>query len=109
MTKRQWRHSIEVRLILSVTVFKECSADSILDAETLISIVSEVQIQLTKLLPVPSLSPYLCKITVYVVFNESTLTFFPVIFKISHYLGLLLWILRMQATEKRKGALLEGQ
>ena len=33
VTKRQWWHGIEVRLILSVTVFKECSADSILDAE----------------------------------------------------------------------------
>lgn len=73
MTKRQWEHSIEVKLIWVVTIFKECSADSILDAETLISIVSEVQIQLTELWTCSrSLCLYECKIIVNVVFNEST-------------------------------------
>lgn len=52
------------KLILSVTIFKECSADSILDAETLISIISEVQIQLRKLLT----GLHQCKVIVYVVF-----------------------------------------
>lgn len=47
MTQKQWQHGIKVKLILSVTVFKDCSADSIFHAETLIFIVSEVQIQQT--------------------------------------------------------------
>lgn len=49
MTQRQWQRGIKVKLILSVTMFKECSADSILHAETLIFIVSEVLIQQTVL------------------------------------------------------------
>lgn len=32
LTKRQWHHSIEVKLIRSITESKEYSADSILDA-----------------------------------------------------------------------------
>lgn len=44
MTRRQWQRSTEVELILSVTVFKERSAGSVLDAETLISIVSKIRI-----------------------------------------------------------------
>lgn len=72
VTKRQWQHSIEVKLILSITIFKECSADSIWDAEILISIISEVQIQLTKLLT----RLHRCKITVHVVFNDCILASF---------------------------------